>query len=105
MTDPSPGGRRPSFAPWLPILALLAPAIVLPLWVPLYNREDPSLLGFPFYYWFQFLLVIVAVVLTVGAYALVKRVDRAERIRHGLPPEAPASRPQGADREREGGVR
>lgn len=72
---------------WILVAALLAPAVVLPLWVPLYDREDPTLLGFPFYYWFQFLLIVVAVALTVPAYVLAKGVDRAERVAHGLPPE------------------
>ncbi|WP_296605897.1 DUF3311 domain-containing protein [Nocardioides sp.] len=72
---------------WILVAALLAPAVVLPLWVPLYDREDPTLLGFPFYYWFQFLLIVVAVALTVPAYVLAKGVDRAERVAHGLPPQ------------------
>ncbi|HEY0905162.1 MAG TPA: DUF3311 domain-containing protein [Marmoricola sp.] len=72
---------------WILVAALLAPAVVLPLWVPLYDREDPSLFGFPFYYWFQFLLIVIAVALTVPAYVLAKGADRAERVAHGLPPE------------------
>lgn len=90
MSDPSShrGGRSP-LAPWLPVLLLLAPAIVLPLVVPIYAREDPTFVGFPFYYWFQFLLIVVAVALTVPAFLLSKRVDRGERVRHGLPPEPP----------------
>ena len=42
-----------SSARWTLIVVLLAPAVVLPLLVPLYDSEDPTLLGFPFYYWFQ----------------------------------------------------
>jgi hypothetical protein len=34
-------------------LLLLLPFIGL-LWVPFYNRELPSLWGFPFFYWYQF---------------------------------------------------
>lgn len=76
---------------WILVAALLAPAVVVPLWVPLYDREDPALLGFPFYYWFQFLLIILAVALTLPAYVLAKGVDRAERMAHGLPPEPDGS--------------
>lgn len=72
---------------WILVAALLAPAVVLPLWVPLYDREDPTLFGFPFYYWFQFLLIVAAVALTLPAYVLAKGADRAERVAHGLPPE------------------
>ena len=72
---------------WLLVAALLGPAVVLPLCVPLYDREDPALLGFPFYYWFQFLLIVAAVALTVPAYLLAGGADRAQRVAHGLPPE------------------
>jgi hypothetical protein len=65
-----------SSARWTLIVVLLAPAVVLPLLVPLYDSEDPTLLGFPFYYWFQLALIPVAVVLTVIAYYLAKAGDR-----------------------------
>lgn len=98
--------RRPVTQPsvprhrWLLVAALLAPAVVLPLWVPLYDRTDPAFLGFPFYYWFQFLLIIVAVTLTVPAYLVVTGADRAQRVAHGLPPE-----PDGTGASRDGGER
>src|SRR5690349_1682882 len=80
----SSGGR------WALVYVLLAPAVLLPLWVGLYDREDPTFLGFPFYYWFQFALILVAVALTVPAYLLAKGADRRDRVTHGLPPEPPA---------------
>ncbi|HET6627925.1 MAG TPA: DUF3311 domain-containing protein [Nocardioidaceae bacterium] len=42
---------------WLIVSLLLLVAIVLPLLVGIYDKEEPTLFGFPFYYWFQFLLV------------------------------------------------
>ncbi|GBQ20899.1 hypothetical protein AA12717_0706 [Gluconacetobacter sacchari DSM 12717] len=33
-------------------LALLLPFVGL-LWLPLYDRTEPALLGFPFFYWYQ----------------------------------------------------
>jgi hypothetical protein len=36
--------------------------------VPLYNRIEPSVFGIPFFYWFQFVLIIVAAVVTALAY-------------------------------------
>jgi hypothetical protein len=61
------------------IIALLLPAIVLPLLVPLYDSTDPTLFGFPFYYWFQMAMIPGAVVLTVVAYYLAKGADRRDR--------------------------
>ncbi|MEI4271865.1 DUF3311 domain-containing protein [Klenkia sp. LSe6-5] len=43
---------------------LLLLPIVLPLLVPLYNRRDPELFGWPFFYWVQLLFVAVGVVTT-----------------------------------------
>jgi hypothetical protein len=34
-------------------LLLLLPFIGL-LWIPFYNREGPTILGFPFFYWYLF---------------------------------------------------
>ena len=36
--------------------------------VPLYNRIEPSLFGVPFFYWFQFALIVVAAIITAFAY-------------------------------------
>lgn len=77
---------------WLLILALLAPAVVLPLWVPLYDRVDPKLGGFPFFFWFQMAMIGVAVVLTSLAMLVATRVDRLDRAAHGLSAEPPEPR-------------
>ncbi len=42
---------------WLRILFVL-PFIAM-LWVSSYNRIEPSLFGFPFYYWYQLLWVLL----------------------------------------------
>jgi uncharacterized membrane protein len=80
MTDtrpPRPTGSSRGL--WIIICVLLAPAVVLPLVVPLYDSEDPTLFGFPFYFWFQLALIPFAVVLTVAAYYLAKTADRRDR--------------------------
>ncbi|HEU4812039.1 MAG TPA: DUF3311 domain-containing protein [Nocardioides sp.] len=80
MTDarpPQPGARTRGL--WIGICLLLTPAILLPLLVPLYDKPDPTLLGFPFYYWFQMAMIPAAVVLTVIAYYLAKTADRRRR--------------------------
>lgn len=71
------------------IVVLLIPAVVLPLWVPLYDRVDPKLGGFPFFFWFQIALIGVAVLLTSLAMVVASRADRLDRVAHGLPPEPP----------------
>jgi len=71
--------RRPSTAVWAVILLVLLPAVVIPLWVPLYDKTDPTLWGFPFFYWFQFSLILMSAALTLVAYALSQVADRRHR--------------------------
>lgn len=47
-------------------ILLLIPC-VLALAVPLYNIDAPRLFGFPFFYWFNLLLVPVSVVFIYAA--------------------------------------
>ena len=69
-------------ARWMLITLLLAPAVVVPLLVPLYDRTDPESFGFPFFYWFQLSLIFFAVLVTVIAYRL-SLGDRAQPGRRG----------------------
>ena len=64
---------------WATVGVLLLLAAVPPLLVPVYARETPALWGFPFFFWFQFLLVIWAVVMTSIAYALAREAFRRDR--------------------------
>lgn len=81
MTDtrPPPPARTSSRGHWILIGILLAPAVILPLLVGLYDRTDPTLYGFPFYYWSQMLMIPMAVVLTIIAYYLAKVAERRDR--------------------------
>jgi hypothetical protein len=72
--SPAPA-RRPSTGLWALIIVILLPAVVLPLWVPLYDKTDPTLFGFPFFFWFQFALILVSAALTAIAYGLSQRSD------------------------------
>lgn len=74
-----------SRALWIVVGILLLPPIVVPLLVGLYAKEDPTLWGFPFYYWFQFLLIPCAAVFTVTAYYVAKEAVRRDRAARGLP--------------------
>jgi len=50
---------------FLPFLGLL--------WPPLYAKTDPTLFGFPFFYWYQFTWVIVSALLTGIVYLATRR--------------------------------
>ena len=51
---------------------LLVPC-VLALWVPLYNSVPPVLLGIPFFYWFQLVLVPLSALAILAADRVSKR--------------------------------
>ena len=53
---------RPAGSRWWYLLLAL-PFVGL-LWVPFYASVEPRLLGFPFFYWYQFAWVPLAAVLT-----------------------------------------
>jgi hypothetical protein len=63
---------------------LLGIAIVVPLLVPTYAREDPKLWGFPFFYWYQLLWVFICAALVVGAHRLVRQHEERKREEVGL---------------------
>jgi hypothetical protein len=48
----------------LPFLGLLYP--------PLYAKDSPELFGFPFFYWYQFAVVIATALLTGVVYWLTR---------------------------------
>lgn len=78
--QPSPPARgRPILSPLRVIAAvcLIAPFVAM-LWIPSYNKTSPKLLGFPFFYWYQLLWVIITAVLMIVAFTAVSR-DRAQR--------------------------
>jgi hypothetical protein len=61
-------GARPTPGQRFVVFALLAVLAVVGLWVPLYNRAEPSLLGIPFFYWFQIVWIVVGALITGLAY-------------------------------------
>ena len=82
LNNPPVDGRPSDVAParsdrspwnWL----LLIP-IVVPLLVPLYNKVDPKLGGWPLFYWLQLLFVALGVLTTAVVYRMTRR-SPAER--------------------------
>jgi uncharacterized membrane protein len=74
----SPAARHTNGA-WAVVAVLLAIGIVVPLLVGLYDREDPALFGFPFFFWFQFALIVGAAALTLTAFVISTKADARER--------------------------
>ena len=55
------GQARAQGRAWL--LLLLVPFFAL-FWVPFFNKIEPTLFGLPFFYWYQFLWVLITPALT-----------------------------------------
>jgi len=77
--EPTASPHRRSTGLWVVIVIVLIPPVVVPLWVPIYDKTDPTLWGFPFFYWFQFLLILCSAALTIVAYLLSRVADRKDR--------------------------
>ena len=63
---------------------LLAVAIVVPLLVSTYAKDEPRLWGFPFFYWYQLMWVFISAILVSICYQLVSREERRRRAAQGL---------------------
>ncbi|MGW3631535.1 DUF3311 domain-containing protein [Streptomyces sp. NPDC005122] len=63
-------------------LCLIAPFVAM-LWVGSYAKVDPAFVGIPFFYWYQMLWVLLSTALTVTAYQLWQRDQRARAITKG----------------------
>lgn len=57
---------------WLWYLLLLIPFVAL-LWPAFYASNTPTLAGIPFFYWYQFLWVILGSAITAFVYLMVRR--------------------------------
>jgi hypothetical protein len=57
-------------------LLLLVPFVAV-LWVPFYASGTPELFGFPYFYWYQFLWILISAVLTAIVYFLTREDEAA----------------------------
>lgn len=64
---------QPHKSSWHWSYLLLIALAVVTLWVPLYNRAEPTFIGMPFFYWFQLLLVIAGAVVTAIVYFMTDK--------------------------------
>jgi hypothetical protein len=53
---------------WLLLVPLVG--VLIP---PIYNREDPTVIGIPFFYWYQLLWVPISVMVTALVYRKTRR--------------------------------
>ncbi|OIJ87553.1 hypothetical protein BIV24_24565 [Streptomyces colonosanans] len=63
-------------------LCLVAPFVAM-LWVGSYAKTDPTWIGIPFFYWYQMAWVLISTALTMVAYRLWQRDQRARASRKG----------------------
>lgn len=63
-------------------LCLVTPFAAM-LWVGSYAKADPAFIGIPFFYWYQMLWVPISTALTVIAYQLWQRDQRARKSQDG----------------------
>ncbi len=75
MSEPAPPRGRITVVGVVIAVLLLAPFVGL-LWVSSYAKAAPELFGFPFFYWYQLLWVIISAICTAIAYVLVRGRDR-----------------------------
>jgi hypothetical protein len=68
------GNARDTGSRWWYLLLLIPIAALLA--VPIYAKADPELLGFPFFYWYQFVWVPLSVVITYFVYTRTRTVGR-----------------------------
>ena len=65
--EPNAGWRR-----FWPRLLLLVPFLGV-LWVPAYNRIEPSFAGIPFFYWYQLAWVLLGAAIVFAVYLIETR--------------------------------
>jgi hypothetical protein len=52
---------------------------VVPLLVPLYNQTDPTIFGWPRFYWLQLVFVALGVATTALVYRMTRRSSTERR--------------------------
>jgi hypothetical protein len=64
-------------------LLLLLPFIAM-LWVPSYASGQPELFGIPYFYWYQFLWILISAALTAIVYFATREPEGAEPVGEAL---------------------
>jgi len=69
------GGNRRRFR--LVHLFLIVPYVAI-LWVPLFNRIEPSIAGVPFFYWYQMLWIALGALVLLPVFMVEERDRKSE---------------------------
>jgi len=77
--DPGTADVAPHRSDRSPWNWLLLVPIVVPLIVPLYNATDPTIGGWPRFYWLQLLFVALGVATTALVYRMTRRSSADRR--------------------------
>lgn len=66
MQDDKPNGKKSElgWGHWLLLIPMFC------IWVPFYNRIEPEVFSFPFFYWFQLIWIFVSMGITGLVYYL-----------------------------------
>jgi hypothetical protein len=71
MNGPAARRNPRRFALWL-----LAIPFIATLWPQFYAHAEPSVAGIPFFYWYQFVWIVLTSLVTGTVYLLVREDDR-----------------------------
>ncbi|MEU6180341.1 DUF3311 domain-containing protein [Streptomyces coeruleorubidus] len=84
MSQAPEAGRGATVTPMRVVIALclIAPFVAM-LWVGSYAKTDPAFIGIPFFYWYQMAWVLISTALTMVAYKLWQRDQRARSAAKG----------------------
>jgi membrane protein implicated in regulation of membrane protease activity len=84
MSQAPEAGRGATVTPMRVVIALclIAPFVAM-LWVGSYAKTDPAFIGIPFFYWYQMAWVLISTALTMIAFKLWQRDQRARSAAKG----------------------
>jgi hypothetical protein len=71
---PAENGAPSKRRKWSGWYLLFVVQFLVILWPPFYNKAEPTLLGIPFFYWFQLLWVVVSAVFTAVVYLMTREL-------------------------------
>ena len=76
-------GRRPARRPSRAWYLLLIIPFIAVLWVPFFASASPECAGIPFFYWYQFVWVIISGIITAIVYFMTRTGEGAGRVTRG----------------------